>query len=46
LVCNKTIEETEIQNLRKKEVAQHDLLGDHIIWPASIDDAIAELMDD
>ena len=43
LVCKDTIEETEIIRLRGKEVRQHDLLGDHIPWPTSLDDALREL---
>lgn len=43
LVCRDTIEETEIIRLRGKEVRQHDLLGDHIPWPTSLDDALREL---
>lgn len=43
LVCRDTIEETEIIRLRGKEVRQHDLLGDHIPWPTSLDDALQEL---
>lgn len=43
LICKNTIEETEILRLRGKEVRQHDLLGDHIAWPTSLDDALGEL---
>ncbi|MBU0688440.1 MAG: DEAD/DEAH box helicase [Gammaproteobacteria bacterium] len=43
LICKNTIEETEVVRLRGKEVRQHNLLGDHIIWPASLDDALQEL---
>jgi SNF2 family DNA or RNA helicase len=43
LICKNTIEETEIRRLRGKEVRQHDLLGDHITWPTSLDDALGEL---
>lgn len=43
LVCRDTIEETEIVRLRGKEVRQHALLGDHIPWPTSLDDALKEL---
>ncbi len=43
LVCKNTVEETEVVRLRDKEVRQHDLLGDHIKWPTSIDDALSEL---
>jgi SNF2 family DNA or RNA helicase len=43
IACSNTIEETEIVRLRRKEVAQHHLLGDHIIWPTSLDDALEEL---
>jgi SNF2 family DNA or RNA helicase len=43
LICKGTIEETEVARLRGKEIQQHDLLGDHIKWPTSIDDALKEL---
>ena len=43
LICKDTIEETEVVRLRGKEVRQHDLLGDHITWPTSLDDALGEL---
>jgi SNF2 family DNA or RNA helicase len=43
LICKGTIEETEVTKLRGKEVRQHNLLGDHIIWPTSLDDALGEL---
>lgn len=43
LVCKNTIEETEILRLRGKEVQQHNLLGDHIPWPTSLDHALREL---
>ncbi|OAJ69943.1 hypothetical protein A7976_12310 [Methylobacillus sp. MM3] len=43
LICKDTVEETEVVRLRGKEVRQHDLLGDHIPWPTSLDDALAEL---
>lgn len=43
LVCKNTIEETEVVRLRGKEIRQHDLLGDHIQWPTSLDDALGEL---
>lgn len=43
LICKDTIEETEVVRLRGKEVRQHDLLGDHITWPTSLDDALDEL---
>lgn len=44
LICKGTIEETEMVKLRVKEVRQHDLLGDHIPWPTSLDDALGELV--
>jgi SNF2 family DNA or RNA helicase len=44
LVCQNTIEESELVRLRNKEVRQHDLLGDHVVWPSSLDDALAELV--
>lgn len=43
MVCKGTVEETEILRLRGKEVRQHNLLGDHIPWPTSLDDALNEL---
>lgn len=43
LICKDTIEETEVVRLRGKEIRQHDLLGDHIKWPTSLDDALNEL---
>lgn len=43
LVCRGTIEETEVQRLRDKEVRQHELLGDEAKWPNSLDEALAEL---
>lgn len=43
LICEGTIEETEVIRLRGKEVRQHRLLGDHIPWPTSLDDALREL---
>lgn len=46
LVCKGTIEETEVVRLRGKELQQHSLLGDHIPWPASLDEALKELAGD
>jgi len=43
LVCENTIEETEVLRLRQKELQQHSLLGDDINWPSSLDDALGEL---
>jgi SNF2 family DNA or RNA helicase len=43
IACQGTIEEGEIIRLRQKEVSQHNLLGDHIPWPTSLDDALQEL---
>jgi SNF2 family DNA or RNA helicase len=43
LVCEGTIEETEVKRLRGKEVRQHDLLGDQVKWPTSLDEALDEL---
>lgn len=42
-VCRDTIEETEVQRLRTKEVRQQELLGDQTKWPNSLDEALAEL---
>jgi SNF2 family DNA or RNA helicase len=43
LVCEGTIEETEVLRLRGKELNQHSLLGDDVPWPTSLDDALNEL---
>lgn len=43
LVCRGTIEETEVQRLRAKELSQHELLGDRVKWPNSLDEALSEL---
>lgn len=43
LVCEHTIEETEVLRLRQKELQQSSLLGDDIRWPTSLDDALSEL---
>jgi hypothetical protein len=43
LVCEGTIEETEMSRLRNKEIDQHQLLGDYYVWPTSLDDALSEL---
>lgn len=43
LVCQGTIEESEVKRLRGKEIRQHDLLGDQVNWPTSLDDALQEL---
>lgn len=43
LVCKDTVEETEIIRLRGKEIRQNGLLGDHVPWPTSLDDALKEL---
>ncbi|WP_373085438.1 DEAD/DEAH box helicase [Sneathiella sp.] len=43
LICKGTIEETEVIKLRGKEIRQHDLLGDRIQWPSSLDEALKEL---
>lgn len=43
MVCEGTIEESEIRRLRRREIAQHDLLGDVVEWPESLDSALAEL---
>ena len=43
LIYKDTIEETEVVRLGGKEVRQHNLLGDHITWPTSLDDALGEL---
>ncbi len=43
LICENTIEESEVMRLRARELQQHDLLGDTYSWPASLDEALAEL---
>ena len=43
LICENTIEENEVRRLRQRELAQHDLLGDAVPWPESLDQALAEL---
>lgn len=43
LVCRGTIEETEVQRLRVKEVRQQELLNDQVKWPSSLDEALSEL---
>lgn len=43
MACEGTIEESEIRRLRQRELAQHDLLGDVVEWPESLDSALAEL---
>jgi SNF2 family DNA or RNA helicase len=43
LVCNDTIEENEVIRLRARELQQHELLGDTIVWPSSLDEALSEL---
>jgi SNF2 family DNA or RNA helicase len=42
-VCNNTIEENEVIRLRARELQQHELLGDTIVWPSSLDEALSEL---
>ena len=46
LVCRNTIEEGEVSRLRKKEIEQHNILGDDVVWPSSIDEALADLIGD
>lgn len=43
IVCRDTIEESEVQRLRAKELRQHELLGDQVKWPSSLDEALSEL---
>lgn len=43
LVCQGSIEETEVVRLRSKEIQQHSILGDNIEWPSSLDEALKEL---
>ena len=43
LICKGTIEEGEVARLRQKEIRQHNILGDHIPWPTSLDDALQEI---
>jgi SNF2 family DNA or RNA helicase len=43
ILCENTIEESDLKRLRKKELQQHSILGDNISWPTSLDDALNEL---
>ena len=43
MICEGTIEEHEVRRLRQRELSQHDLLGDVVEWPESLDKALAEL---
>ena len=43
MICEGTIEEHESRRLRQRELAQHDLLGDVVEWPESLDKALEEL---
>ena len=43
MICRGTIEESEILRLRNKEIGQHALLGDDVVWPSSLDEALSEL---
>jgi len=43
IICQDTIEETEVIRLRQKELQQHHLLGDQITFPSSLDEALQEL---
>lgn len=43
IVCERTIEESVVVQLRNKELRQADLLGDATPWPADLDQAIQEL---
>jgi SNF2 family DNA or RNA helicase len=43
IVCRGTVEEAEVVRLRQKEIQQHNVLGDHISWPTSLDEALSEL---
>lgn len=43
MICDGTIEEHEVRRLRQREMSQHDLLGDVVEWPESLDKALAEL---
>lgn len=44
IVCDSTIEESVVAQLRNKELRQADLLGDVTPWPADLDQAIQELV--
>jgi SNF2 family DNA or RNA helicase len=43
IVCESTVEESVVAQLRDKELRQADLLGDVTPWPADLDQAIQEL---
>jgi SNF2 family DNA or RNA helicase len=43
LICENTLEETEVMRLRNRELQQHDLLGDFYTFPSSLDEALSEL---
>ena len=43
MICEGTIEENEVRRLRQRELSQHDLLGDVVEWPESLDKALEEL---
>jgi len=43
IVCENTVEESVVSQLRDKELQQADLLGDATPWPADLDEAIQEL---
>jgi SNF2 family DNA or RNA helicase len=43
IVCERTVEESVVAQLRNKELRQADLLGDVTPWPADLDQAIQEL---
>ncbi|MBA7584203.1 hypothetical protein ES708_26156 [subsurface metagenome] len=44
LICKDTIEDVEVRRLRRKEIEQHDILGDEVQRPSSIDKALAEIL--
>lgn len=46
LICENTLEVSEVRRLRSKEVSQHDLLGDANNWPNSLDEALSEILVD
>jgi SNF2 family DNA or RNA helicase len=46
LICENTVEVSEVRRLRAKEVSQQDLLGDDNMWPNSLDEALSDLLVD
>ena len=45
LVCERTIEVSALARLRQKELTQHDLFGEYVEYPSTLDEALSELLD-